>query len=359
MIGYYAHGHGSGHCNFADIFGHVFGQDMMVFTDRKHSFDSSVRVVHLPNENTDGSEFERECFPEPCALHYAPVNLRKITERNEIILSNVIQCGIKLMIIDLSVEIAMLARVSSVPYAYVRLMGERNDLPHVAAFQGASFLLAYFPEELEPNQTPDWVRRKTIYLGFITTFMFDRTEPLFPNEFRDAHKPVLVKVNGFGGSDLIDISTLGNDFKLFTIGPTLTSCSSKIGNIGVVPSIRPYLRHADIVIAACGLNMTSEILYSRKRFIAVPEDRHFGEQRMMAERLSVLGHAIDVTKCSGIAEAVDILVNNRKSEMPSFSNDRLLQFKSRMRNVSFRADELVLQYGLNSTIRTEILNINR
>ena|SRR5680860_626315 len=131
MIGYYAHSHGSGHCNYANLFAKVFGKSLTVFTDRGHAFDMGTEVVLLENEDPDGSEYNRNIFPEPRALHYAPVNIAKITRRNSCILENVVSRNISLLIIDVSVEMAMLARVSSIPYAYVRLQGDREDVAHL------------------------------------------------------------------------------------------------------------------------------------------------------------------------------------------------------------------------------------
>ncbi|WP_231635634.1 hypothetical protein [Novosphingobium sp. ST904] len=73
-----------------------------------------------------------------------------------------------LMVVDVSVEAAMVARLASVPTVYVRLNGERDDAAHRDAFRGASALLAPFPPALDAAATPAWVRDKTRYLPGIT-----------------------------------------------------------------------------------------------------------------------------------------------------------------------------------------------
>ncbi|MGB7394655.1 MAG: hypothetical protein WA913_09705, partial [Pricia sp.] len=176
MIGYYAHSHGSGHSNYANLFGRMALEAMTVFTDSLFRFDDAIDVVLLDNENPDGTQLNRTEYSEPDHLHYAPVGMAKIANRNRMILEGILNRGIRLMIIDVSVEMASLMRVSSVPYAYVRLMGKRDDTAHICAYQGALFLLAYYPKALEPDETPQWVVRKTVYLGFLSDRTAFRTD---------------------------------------------------------------------------------------------------------------------------------------------------------------------------------------
>lgn len=70
------------------------------------------------------------------------------------LLDQIRQRQIDLMIIDVSVEVAMLCRTASVPYLYVRLAGERDDAPHLNAFAGALGLLVPYPRQLEAAATP-------------------------------------------------------------------------------------------------------------------------------------------------------------------------------------------------------------
>lgn len=361
MIGYYAHSHGSGHCNYANLFAKVFGKSMTVFTDRGHAFDNGAKVVLLENEDPDGSEYLRTRFPEPRALHYAPVNIAKITRRNSAILENVLKGNISLLIIDVSVEMAMLARVSSIPYAYVRLQGDRNDTPHLNAFEGASFLLAYFPQEMESANTPLWISSKTIYLGFLSKFIFDGATSKRPFEFGIGHKPILLHLTGFGGTRPFDFGNLAERFAIYIIGPGRGGdhLNSEIQHIGVVDSTRSFIEHADIVIAACGSNTTSEILSLGKRFIAVPEKRHFREQEGMAENLDRLGWAIDFSKYGSLNAAIMALANiNKQGELPKITINDLKAFREKLEFLGYRADKLVIEHhqGLaerGSAIRDE------
>lgn len=342
MIGYYAHSHGSGHCNYANIFAKVFGKSLVVFTDRKHAFGKGTKVVLLENEDTDGTEYDREKFPEPRALHYAPVNISKITRRNKNILENVITKDISLMIIDVSVEIAMLARVSAIPYAYVRLQGDRNDIPHLNAYEGASLLLAYFPKEMEAGNTPSWIQDKTVYLGFQSKYMFGGPDTNRPEEFGTDRKPVLLHLTGFGGTRPLDFKKLSDRYDIYGIGPgRIPREGSGIVPLGVVKITRPYIEHADIIVAACGSNTTAEILSMGKRFVAVPEKRHYREQERTAENLDRLGWAVDLSRHRNLDLAVSALQDMPDRPLPQITCNDLKAFKGKLKYLGFRADRFV------------------
>ena len=342
MIGYYAHSHGSGHCNFAQIFAKKLGTKLCIFTDSDYSFNTNSNVVRLANENPDGTEFDRRKFEEPLSLHYAPVNMRKITIRNQRILDHINQKNINLLIIDVSVEIAMLARVSSVPYAYVRLQGDRSDIPHINAFEGATFLLAYFPEELEPENTPDWIREKTVYLGFISKNMFESKSQPWPKEFRKNGKPNLLYVSGFGGSRRFEFEDLDKKFNIFIIGPGNNfDKNANITSIGVVPCTHKYLAHADFIVAGCGANTTSEILTLGKRFVAISENRPYDEQKQLASGLEKMNWAVCIDSHSTLDQALKNLHHINLKPLPKFKPEHFMNFCEVLSAEDFRSDELL------------------
>ena len=178
-IGYYAHHHGSGHCRQADKLATLlpmkWRQQLTVFTSlapENYTFttitDTQIVRLNAEDERIDDVLAGRAGqYWQPSCLHYSPVGNRDIQTRSWQILETVQQRQIDLMIIDVSVEVAMLCRVASIPYLYVRLAGIRNDAPHCTAFTGALGLLAPYPQVLESNRIADWVRQKTFYLDFL------------------------------------------------------------------------------------------------------------------------------------------------------------------------------------------------
>ena len=342
MIGYYAHSHGSGHCNCANLFSKVFGNSLTIFTDRRYDFDDEQRVILLENEDTDGNEFDRSAYPEPRALHYAPVNLGKITRRNLSILENIVKNQISLLIIDVSVEIAMLARISSIPYAYVRLQGDRNDLPHLNAYEGASFLLAYYPREMECLDTPTWIVDKTVYLGFLSKYTLDETYSERPEEYGLKIRPVLLYLTGFGGSQVPNFADLHKLYDMYAIGPQrISNCGYNFEQLGVVENTRPYLEHADVIVAACGANTTAEILSLEKKFIAVPEKRQYSEQKRMAENLERNGWAVDLSQQEDLSTAISTMNALNFRLLPKILRNELKAFKSKFEFLNFDVERFV------------------
>jgi len=168
MIGYYAHHHGSGHLTSANYVATKLKGKLKIFSSLENTKNEDISFL-LPSEDPDGTAFHNPAVVLPSYLHYSPVGQQSIYERSLLLLNYLRTFAIQLMIIDVSVEIAALCRSSSVPYAYVRLPGNRNDKPHLDAFKGAIILLAYFPEALESSNTPNWVKEKTIYTGFLSS----------------------------------------------------------------------------------------------------------------------------------------------------------------------------------------------
>ncbi len=293
MLGYYAHNHGSGHSQYARLFAQSL--DVVILTAAV-GLPGDLRVVRLPDDYPDSSTLDLEKFPPPSPLHYAPLGSRKLADRYRIILDAVDRHGIDFLIVDLSVEIAMFARLCGIPTAYVRLMGDRTDPPHLAAYESAIFLLAYFPEELESPDTPDWIRRKTRYLGFFSRFADPVDLP------PDGGTPTLVVIRGQGSGDHpspIDYANLRRQFpdhQILTLGPSAApSDVPRSRHLGHVPDPRSILQAADLVVGSCGLGTVAELATLGKRFIAVPEPRPFDEQIHLAGALTAHGLCLRAT----------------------------------------------------------------
>lgn len=290
MIAYYAHSHGSGHCNYAQLMAQYHPEKTIVFTDSDFNFDPDISVVHLDNEHCNGEELDVQVFGTPEYLHYAPIGLSKITRRNQQILSEVIKREVSLMIIDVSVEVAALARVSSIPYVYVKMMGNRDDAAHLNAYEGALFLVAYYPESFEPESTPQWIRNKTLYLGFISKFslqppLYVSEVPFIKNRF------TVVVLQGFGGNQIDDsfVQQLSSQLEMaqiFLVGDIeVNTTMPNVTCVGKVSNTMPYIHGADLLIAACGSNTTAEIITAKKQFLILSEERPYDEQLIFSEAL--------------------------------------------------------------------------
>jgi len=305
MLAYYAHQHGSGHSNYAQIFARHSGYKMPVFTSSKFQFDPQVDLISMPAEDPDGTGVGTDTIPNPDYLHYSPVGQKSIQERSALFLNEITNRSINLVIVDLSVEIAALCRSSSIPYAYVRLPGKRDDLAHIQAFQGATFLLAYYPAELDGPEIPQWIKDKTIYTGFFSKF--DNTS----NSNYKASKSVRIFTGNGGNKNLIQnlphLRTIFSDYPVEVYGMDKGDYhASNLSYKGKYSDPRTLMINSSIIVANCGLNLTSEILSLGRTFISIPEDRPYGEQYAMHQFLATERLSFDITDNYDLEKLINI-----------------------------------------------------
>ena len=237
-----------------------------------------------------------------------------IQQRSHKILDTIYQRRIDLMIIDVSVEVAMLCRAASVPYLYVRLPGIRDDVPHLNAFAGALALLAPYPRTLESAMTLDWLAKKTLYLDFINTEQRDaqtyrdfikhlmqlitdkKALSLMLND-KDKDTPTIVTViKGYGGHQAIDAKLpelrqlLPHAF-IISLGPIDEDKRHYVDIAVDVSDVTPFIEHSDYLLMACGLNAVAQAYDYATPLVVLPDDRPHQEQEVMAEALIAQGRA--------------------------------------------------------------------
>lgn len=288
-IGIYAHYHGSGHCSYANQIASYNVKNYVVFTSSDYTFLPEVDTLKLPDEDpTENDITSRTKLAS--FLHYNPQGNRKVVLRSALMISEIVRGEIDLLLVDVSVEIAMLARISSIPYAYCRMMGNRDDEGHKIAYQGAQFLYAFYPESFEPADTPDWIRNKTMYLGFTspkgmqTSFSAVSENP----------KSILV-MHGQGGNEFnqTTLEQIESQFPNTTIKligryeGLIDTAQSTIYNF--VDNPEEFITEADLIIASCGSNTVSLLLSMGKRFLAIPEGRPYDEQEVFSVQLESQG----------------------------------------------------------------------
>ncbi|WP_201618380.1 hypothetical protein [Psychrobacter urativorans] len=393
-IGYYAHHHGSGHCRQADKLAALLPVELQrqltVFTSLAadaYTFTTITekQIVRLNAEDErpdDVLSGRAGQYWQPKSLHYSPVGNVDIQTRSWQILNTIRQYQIDIMIIDVSVEVAMLCRAASVPYLYVRLAGIRDDAPHVSAFTGALGLIAPYPQTLEALMTADWVRQKTLYLDFLpaangkrltykafiqmlmtsTNTTTDapvndrlRTFLLSPiNEFSDKdnnqcitdsttthinvdkRQPMIITViKGYGGHDAIDakLSALRHalpDAFIISLGPINGDMLEFVDMSAQVDDVTPFIAHSNWLLMACGLNGIAQAYDYATPLVVLPDSRPHREQEVMAEALIAQGRALSWKQfmariVEGQIQKVSSTYDNNedldsKSQNPKFAN---------------------------------------
>ena len=374
-IGYYAHHHGSGHCRQADKLAALLPNDaraqLTVFTSldiNSYRFTAidEQQIVRLnaederPDDILAGRAGE---YWQPASLHYSPVGNGDIQKRSHQILDTIFQCKIDLMIIDVSVEVAMLCRAASIPYLYVRLPGIRDDAPHLGAFAGALALLAPYPKALESTQTSEWVCDKTLYLDFIYS---QKAEPYTYESFIDilaklsvnnetfvpkttslpsdkakltdkskATTPIITVIKGYGGHKAIDeklpeLRSLLPDTLIVSLGPIDDDKRCYVDISAEVDDVTPFICHSDYLMMACGLNAVAQAYHYDTPLIVVPDDRPHNEQAVMAEALVAQNKALNwqqfktlMSVNDGQPESIAQTIHSRSKQHPTTSVDSI------------------------------------
>lgn len=345
-IGYYAHHHGSGHCRQIDKLAALlpleYRQQLTIFTSltpEAYIFanidEQQVVRLHAEDERTDDVLKGRAgAHWQPASLHYSPVGNTDIQKRSHQILDTIYQRHIDLMIIDVSVEVAMLCRAASVPYLYVRLPGLRDDTPHLEAFAGALALLAPYPQVLEAAMTPNWVAQKTLYLDFInpakndTSSHEDFVKMLMTLTDDDkalaalsTSAQIVTVIKGYGGHEAIDAKLpelrrlLPHAF-IISLGPIDDTMHRYVDIATHVNDVTSFIEHSDYLLMACGLNAVAQVYYYATPLVVLPDDRPHQEQEMMAQALVAQGRALSWEQFKRSISAEDILANPDKSLMP-------------------------------------------
>jgi len=286
-IGFYIHHHGSGHLMRALAIAAHLHQTVIFLgsglRDHQKCIPSQIQCIHLPPDVPDQDDHDYAEGPEVDCLHYAPLNVKGIRRRNQIIGNFFATSYPLLLIVDVSVEITLLARLFGVPTIVIRQHGIRNDTAHLAAYQCASLLLAPYPEKLR-TKSIEWVDKKTFFSGG-----FSRYTGLERPFSYTSHDNYVAIITGKGGTsiDLAFISHLASvcpDFHFQIVGDIFAENYSSANVVfhGICAKPETILNLCRIVVGNAGHNTVMEVADLGKSFICIPEARPFGEQLQKA-----------------------------------------------------------------------------
>jgi hypothetical protein len=268
-IGIYVHHHGGGHAARAGAIGAALeeaGAAVTYLSSLPAERFGTAPHVALPLD-TDLGEERGET---PAELHFAPLGSAGLAERMARIARWIANRGPDLLLVDVSVEVAMLARLCGVPFAYLRQTGERNDPPHRRAYQWAAGLLAPFPAWLEPPSTRDWIRHRTGYAGGITRFDGESR----PTDGGRGRRAIVL---GEGGEELgAEIAAAAPGWEI--LGPRHVDLD--------------LLASCAVVVAPGGANSVAEAAFARCGLVCIPQPRPFREQVARGEDLEREGAAV-------------------------------------------------------------------
>ncbi|RXF67939.1 glycosyltransferase [Hansschlegelia zhihuaiae] len=290
-IGYYVHHHGEGHRRRAMAIAKQAPGRLTLIGTGVAGLQGPFDTLDLPDDRLTGSGFDGEdnACERPDSLHYAPVHHDGVRGRARAVAGWIAERRPALMVVDVSVEIAMLARLCATPTIYVRLAGARWDEAHLDAFRGAQALIAPFDRRCEVYDAPGWVVSKTRYLPGLGAA---------PASAASRDNVVLVAF-GRGGAkttpeDVTDAAAATPARRWRVIGPMARPLAppANLDVAGWVDHAEQEIARAGVVVGGAGDGVLSAAAAGGRPFVCVPEDRQFDEQRAKANALKKAGAAV-------------------------------------------------------------------
>ncbi|MET1074520.1 MAG: glycosyltransferase [Umezawaea sp.] len=295
MIAYYVHHHGSGHVHRAtSIARHLDGEVVGI-----SSLDAPARWpgrwTTLPGD-AQGVDVTRDDISAGGTLHWAPRHHAGLRERMALVSAELRSGSIRLLVSDVSVEIAVLARLHGVPVVVVAQPGRRTDRAHRTAYDLAEAIIAPWPQRPAPDWPGAWLA-KTAHVGAFSRFDGRPAPPA------TAQQNVLV-LWGAGGltvseTQLHAAAVATPEWRWHIAGPAASGKAPgphppNLRHHGWVDDPWPLLGEAGVVITHAGQNALAEVAAARRPAVVIPQPRPFDEQHATAEALvrSDLGVAV-------------------------------------------------------------------
>ena len=280
MIGYYVHHQGRGHLARASSICAHLHSPVTVLSSTAADGQGRFATVLLARDDVADSA------TDPTAngtLHWAPLQDSGFRERMRVITAWVAAARPDVMVVDVSVEVAMLVRLMGVPVVAMAMPGDRTDPPHDLVYRTAEHIIAPWAKDL---YEPHWLRQhaaKTTYVGGISRF--DGRAGTAAPDTGGVH---IVVLGSKGGSD-VNMSAIDDCASAY---PQWEWAAIGIAGAPWLPDPWPALRAADVVVSAAGQSSVADIAAIGRPAIIIAQDRPFAEQQATASTLEGAGLAV-------------------------------------------------------------------
>ena len=278
-IGFYVHHHGSGHAMRASALGAALarrGHEPVTLGSRAGA-DVALPLDPPGRPGADPTAGG--------ALHWAPTGSGGLARRMAAI-SAFLATGPAAFHVDVSVEVALLARLHGIPLTVQAMPGDRRDRPHVLGHSIADALIAAWPDWVPLPAHLEPVADRVHAVGAVTRFAGRRPDST-GHGFTGAGRMRVTVLGGAGGEELPDgyfdavaAACPGAEFRILDRAH------------GWVEDPWPDLCAADVVVCAAGQNSVADVAAAGRRAIVLPLPRPYGEQDATARVLSDAGLAL-------------------------------------------------------------------
>ena len=274
MIGYYVHHQGSGHLRRMAAIRAEVGDDVVVLSSLPRPADHDGEWVRLERDDLADEPVDPTAHG---ALHWVPRHDAGLRRRAAQLVGWIDRARPRALVVDVSVEVVVLARLCGVPVVAVAMPGERRDPAHRLGYHLADALVAAWPGDVRPEWPQSWLA-KTTFVGGISGFD-GRPRPHAPAGQRE----VLLLCGSGGRGVPVDVAaaraaTPGWSWRLAGAEHWMSR-----------DQLWESLCSVDVVVTHAGQGAVADVAAARARAVVVADPRPFDEQHHTVEALRRLG----------------------------------------------------------------------
>ncbi|WP_210503470.1 glycosyltransferase [Nocardioides xinjiangensis] len=278
VVGYYVHHVGSGHRHRAQVLAARLEREGIRVTG----------LSSLPRPDGWAGDWVRLARDDGGTaadvsagghLHWVPRQHDGLRSRTAAVSAWIEAARPDLVVVDVSVEVALLARLHGIPVVAVVLPGRRDDPPHLLGLGVADVLVGFWPESADGMAPglPDHLRAKLVPVGALSRHPVrrDRTDR------RPGIRTVALLL-GTGGHDIdrADVEAACAATPGWTWRVLGADRSTWVADTASV------LAESDVVVTHAGQNALAETAAARRPAVVVPQHRPHDEQRTTAAVLA-------------------------------------------------------------------------
>lgn len=268
MIGYYVHHHGRGHLHRAEAIAACLDEPVTGLSSLPLPGQWPGDWVQLPRDD-DPPIAEDPDVGANGWLHWVPLGHEGLSRRMAIVSDWLARARPRCVVVDVSVEVAVLVRLHGVPAVTVAMPGVRDDPAHRLGYGLSRAIVGAWPPGADLLRGIDEeVRGRLLAVGAISRFPV-RTSSA-PARSR---RPVVTLLAGAGGDDFTSRwlrsarrATPGWEWQV-------------LGGPGAW-NLDPWeaICRSDVVVTHAGQNAIAEVAAARVPAVVLPQERPFDEQ---------------------------------------------------------------------------------
>jgi hypothetical protein len=262
VIGYYVHHQGRGHETRMRCIAEHLHQPLTVLSSLPPAEGEQLPWLELPLDDQAAAVADVTAHG---TLHWAPLHDPGLARRSALIAAWIESARPALMVVDVSVEVAVLSRLCGVPEVVVGMPGRRDDAP--------------WPERHRTGWPDSW-DPKTEFLGGISRF--DGWAPPAPTPLGHRGRRGLLLWGaggrGSGHAVLASLRTGTPDWHWEVAGLG----GPRLG----AEETWQAMASADVIVTHAGQGSVAEVAAARRPAVVIADERPFDEQHCTVRRLS-------------------------------------------------------------------------